>query len=460
MPLPFEEKLLLNVRQFANIAREKLPQGLSRDEVYDTMRARAESNRATMHNTNEIIRTDFIPLFDAPQTLTDAEADAYYDLARQFFTQSQVLDMGMAMQIHDALLHRARERGDVERIIRHLYWCGLLFLYWSNERYYPQAEVLFLEATSYEDQYFELGKETRLFFNRCLGNLYVTAAGARRHKGRPDYTPFFDAVQRATAFWQREDVRALDPDFPWAAFIVNSHQNTCAWVDMLRDQLRDDSTLARRVYESTMALYGGEAFFTGAPDTRRWPNARIVYMISVSKYHMGYLSAAETTARLKRLLTEMTPDDYSNDGMYRMLHVSIAMLEYMHHIPGISEQTLQAEELAVMDLVKRYFLRMPGEVDRFSLTSALAIFAAGVAFAQDRKRGLHELLRYTTFTHLPTHVHSLMTSMLMEAIAAYLLERQPDRLNGVCDTATAEEVMRRGDEVLSEIRMAGYAHDA
>ncbi len=61
--------------------------------------------------------------------------------------------------------------------------------------------------------------------------------------------------------------------------------------------------------------------------------------------------------------------------------------------------------------------------------------------------------------HPPTYVHSLMVGQLTECLCVHLLEVDPERLIGVLDTKTVEDVIAKKDAILHFAYHAAVCHD-
>lgn len=459
MQLAFVSELLETARQFATIENEKLPPGLTEEAVVSTMRDRAQRSREFMAKTNALISEHLVPVFEHPETLSDAQADIFTDLAIQLAEQGKPLDEGLSYPLHEALLRRAKAKDDIDRTIFHLYHCGFINLQWSMNLFIDDAYAQYAEAIGYLDQYFTLEKkETRHLLNRCLANHYVAISTMRQRN--PDYAAFSAAVDKAVAFWNDPKVRALDPDFTWDAFIANSHQNTCSWLDCLRDKCKDDKFLAQRVYESTQALYGAD-FVSSSADTTLWPIARMAYCINAARYHNGMITAREMSDSMRLLYNEARDDDYSPEGIFRMLHISAYMYEYMKRIPGIPQAVLRAEERSIRDRVWKYCNALPNDASRRMVSRSSTSYMTGLMGDYDLEDSINFLLELTTFNHLPTHVHSIMTGLLMRAIAQYFMDVMPEKMTGIFEGVdTVADVQKHKDSILTRVQLAGLSHDA
>ncbi len=455
MELSFARQLLDNTKQFAALENGKLPPELTPNALTEEIRRRGADSRACMNTINRIIDESLTPMFENPYTLTDEAADAYASLADSLFNRSQVVDMGLAEPIHRALLARARQKNDVNRIVYHDYWLCFLNLQWGERLFCAQAERYCNEAVSYLDQYENLEKETRLLMNRCLGNIYV-AISSRRYATH-DYTAFFAAIDRAVQFWSREDIRALDPDFPWEGFISQSHLSTCAWVDLLRGPLSEDQTLAWRVYYSSEVLYNTDR--RAVPALVMWTDSRTLYMLSVARFHVGMLPARATTENLRRLFDDADMADYSQETIYRMLTLSALVLEYMRKIKGIAKEEVDKEEMRVLGRVHQYLKNMPADVDRYQINRAIANFIPYILESVNAEDAIPMLQLFAAYSSLPTRVHCEMMSRILVLLAEYFLPKMPERFIGVLDTETAEEVLARRGEIIARIRLSGLAHD-
>lgn len=454
--------ILDNAKRFAQRESERLPCGLSRDEVFDLLHRRAGENRRLMGETNRVIRESLRPVLDHPFGLTDGEADVFAEFAQELYTLSRSIDIGLAFPLHEALLKRARARGDRGRILRHLYWLGMIQMQWDARMFVGEAIDSFEEAAAYRREYFTFAdRETRLLINKCVGNRYVALSGMRTVDPEGAYEPFMRAIDEARAFWSDPAVRALDPDFPWDAFMLNSHQNICAWSDRLRSTHRRDKRLAKRVYDSVQAMYGKENEFYHTA-RHLWPNGRTASLVLISQYHMGMIGERTLIGALMSMFDEVAPDDYSRDGMYAMLHTSLVAVTYMEHSETMPDDERRARLQSMMRRILAYCQGVPGGLDRQSVNSFLSAFAVAVASPDlwDEQSYIRTVLRLTTFSHLPTYVHSVMVGALMRLLAEYFIDRDPSLLVGMRGTATAAEVLGRREEILDEIRLAGLCHDA
>ncbi|MCL2498115.1 MAG: hypothetical protein FWF06_05815, partial [Symbiobacteriaceae bacterium] len=180
--LGFEQQLLSSIAEFRRLESESLPPGLSVAEVESYLRHKGAVNAGIMKETNALINEQLLPLLASGQDISDEVADALYKLSQDLYSLSHSLDMGLALTIHTYLLQRARTRGDVSRTVRHLYWAGMISMMFHNTLLNAEAISLLQEGASYRSNYHLIkDRETRLFINRCLGNVYVAISRLRNH---------------------------------------------------------------------------------------------------------------------------------------------------------------------------------------------------------------------------------------------------------------------------------------
>jgi len=337
MTLKFESKLVENITNFRRLESETLPHTHDKASLLFYLRQRAETNAKIMAENNIIIDQELRPVL---ANIGDAKtADSLFTLAQRLYTYNTNLDDGLALEIHKGIITWARTNGDIDRLVRNLYCAGYIYqqilsLMVARKNYgffYEEALDAFKEAASYKSQYANIdSRETRMYINRCLGNVYVVLTSLRGRDAENTMHLFFDAVDSAIGFWSDEAITSFDSDFPWAAFISNAHQNVCGWEQILRGQPRHEQNpeIVRRVCESFAFL---DANRNAVNINKFWSTSRTENSRRFNKYFQGKISHQELIEELRAAASAAKDDDYSSKGIYESFFVSFLLINQLNY---------------------------------------------------------------------------------------------------------------------------------
>ncbi|MCL2235574.1 MAG: hypothetical protein FWB98_03910 [Defluviitaleaceae bacterium] len=464
MSLGFEDALVANILSFRRLESEKPAKGHDMDSFLKYMQNRAQANAEIMDASNWAITQHLRP---ALNNLDEENADLLYALSQRLFTVNENLDMGLALEIHKGIIKWARDAGDTDRLVRSLYAAGIIYqqlntFFREGHSYIFMEEGFscFREGAAFKEQYFQIkSKETRGFINRCIGNKYVMVYQNRgsslreREKFVKLFCTYFD---EALEFWNDANVRNHDPDMPFDAFIANAHQNMCAWLSHLRSQVELGQTckaLAQRVYNSFLTLNGLNGVdFLG----KFWPNLRTHYTGRCVAYVMGKITYDEMLNDLRGFFANADPADYSADGMYAMLYIPLTLIEHIGKTRKISNNN---EVKDIMKKIIKYCEKLPNTADKSMFNLSVSKIARLMTEVMEYEDALDWILKFTTYTHLPTFVHSVMVRDLTNIISQYLLKQNPELFIGISNTKTVDDVISEQEEILSLISRAAFCHD-
>jgi len=453
--LNFEDRLISNIKAFRRHENETLVTRFDKSELINSLRDRAVKNAGIMTENNRIIKEQLMPLLIDPAGLDDGAAEDLFNLALQLFSITDSLDHGLAVTIHERLLEWAELKGGDDLLLRHLYHTGLVKMQIHQNLFAEEAVRLFGRGASYVPHYREIpNRETRMYINRCLGNLYV-AIMSQRFNDREGIEPrFFEAVDKALTFWNDPKIRAMDPDFPWDSFISHSHQNICTWIDILRNDVNKEqgAKLASRIYHSLAALTGDGS---DKALSRYWPEYRVRYMQLAARYHIGQINFKTLYNGLKELYYTADENDYSESGMYNIIHLSGVILDYLGMQEQNSFRAYAKEKKAILRRMMNYCKNFPNGGDKQILNNYISQFFIHGATELD----LDYILKFTSFSQLSTYVHSVQVGNLTEAIASYMIDKKPELFVGIKETTDAAGVMKKKAGLLQLIRRAALCHD-
>jgi len=466
--LGFEDKLLNNIIDFRRLESEALPPGFSKDGLMAYLRQRTQTNARIMRDNVSIIDKYISPFIKNPENASIEEIDCFFALAQKLFNLSESLDIGLALEIHKALIEWAQAKNDIDRQIRSLYFAGVIYQQLNLTMVLGNGNLMmflqkgldcFMLGAAFKSKYFEIkSKETRMYINRCIGNIYVMRIASRHAYAGRTAQAFFAAVDTAMDFWNNEEVRKKDPDFPWEAFEINAHYNICTWVDILRAQpvKERNEYLVKRVCASFNALIDIDG---GKSKNRFWSPKRTEYSRLIVSYYEDKLTFEELLARLRVLCNEAEISDYSSDGAYGMIDLQIILI---HHLESYGNENDISNSQEIGTIIKRiinYIKHMPSGASRVNINKSLALCAKEIGKFVDFDNYTDLLLQMTSYSHFWTYVHSVQVKKMTGLLANYFMDTAPQLFLGILDAKNTEEVLAKRREIIDLTCTAALCHD-
>jgi len=379
MALDFETKLIENISEFRRLESEALAPDFDKAGLLRYLRDKAGINVNIMIENNNIIEQKLRPMLESLCNAKDA--DDLFALSQKLYTYQTNLDNGLALEIHKGIIAWARANKDVDRLIRSLYSAG--FIYWqilalmmarkNHAFFYDEALEMFEEGASYVEHYFEIdNKETRMYINRCLGNVYVVLNSKRHFNAEESMGMFFGAVDNAIAFWNNEKVRAFDPDFPWTSFIGNAHQNALAWEHVLRGQPlhTQNPELVARVCESFSFL---EENRESVSISQYWTKTRTENSRRFNSYFRKIISQEELIEQLREVVGATKGQSYSAEDLFEMFNVPLQLIEQLEMLPSADKESTENEIRGILANMVSYVRNVPGGVSKYDFAFSWAV---------------------------------------------------------------------------------------
>jgi len=469
MALEFESKLIENISEFRRLESEALVSGFDKAGLLVYLREKANTNAKIMVENNAIIDEQLRPMLRALNSAE--EVDSLFELTQKLYAFNVNLDNGLALEIHKGIIAWARACGDIDRLIRSLYCIGFIYqqilslmaVRKNHKFFYQEALDAFWEAASYVDkeQYFDIkNKETRMYINRCLGNVYVVLNSARSIDSTGVMDLFFESIDAVFEFWNDEKVRAFDPDFPWDAFIINAHQNVLGWEQILRIQPLDaqNPELVKRVCDSFSFL---DANSESISISRYWPASRTESSRRFNRYFSKQISHLELIHGLRNTFAAADDNDYTTNGLFEMTTTPFILITQLEMYYSADDESVKDEIAAILARVVSYFRNVSDGVNRHDFNFSLALSScakhAGKLLNVDEYISL--LLKFTSYSHLPTYVHTMKVRDLTDILAKYFMARNPQLFIGICGTTSVDDVLMQQEEILELISTSALCHD-
>lgn len=473
------DRFIINTQIYAKIANERLPPGLSGNRVINHLRTNVAICRQLMTDNNKFIDTYLKPLFTEPENIDNEDAVRFLDFARKLHhpyysrdNERVKLDSFLALDIYRSLIKRAEKINDIDQLIKCWFGIGDIYYFLSGALYSPDSVAAAKKALEIVEEaggYLSLkDKNTRLCAAACYNKIAISTYNSRK----AGYEEKFKAIDDALAFYNRNDVQSLDPDFPWKTWIDDVNGNIYYMgihYEFLKDIGPITPDLAERVYSFTRSYFTTDELAKidsnddevcggfikkaiSSADSEKWSQC-IQYIIPA--YHSGNIDLDRYIKLLRFCHDAHTSlQKISPDFMTEHLRLDMRMV-----ISAILARYTKNHDIG--DRLFDYLHKLPREVlDALpSLKEELRMVVENTLDVSNKQKYIDVLLKSTTHNHLPTYVHSMMVSHLMNGFVSWFIDNKPEKLIGMCDTKTAEEVCEKRKEILSETRVAGLAHD-
>lgn len=330
---PYQEEYLSNLRRFAVLSQRKRPGELTCEEYVAQMADNwAETIRLGRRNMY-LLRTELFPMLDDLFDAGQEDIQELEDFSFQLYNGRKELDVGLFSQIHQALLTLARQKQDLNAMIKELYWLGLsrnslvsklVGLKMSDiQTLTNRMRLCFTEAAAYL-KYFELinDTETRGYILRSRANMALGQFSTPREK--------IALLKESLAIYQSKRYQDKEPSLPWGRFIYLTHQNITSSISHSREKVMTPEDMAD-IMESAYIVY--EQRYDRQGMQGKQPPAKSAFSYYTIEYYCGLRSLGALLARIEDLLDSANPNDYTMDGMYGMISLPAFYSQYLSQYP-------------------------------------------------------------------------------------------------------------------------------
>ena len=473
------ERYIINALIYAKIANERLPPGLSGLSVIRHMRDNVKICRQLMIDNNWFIDTYLKAFFSDPDIIDDEEALQILNFARKLHypyysreNERKKLDSFLAIEVYKALIIRAEKSQNIDFLIKCWFGIGDIYYFLTGSLYSPNSVIAIKRALSLVEEYGGYlsleDKNTRLCAAACYNKLAISTYNSIE----AGYPEKFKAIDDALAFYNRSDVRALDPDFPWQVWIDDVNGNIYymgVHYEFMQSIGPITQDLADRVYNFNRSYFKPEELVQlesddddvcssfilkaiNSTDSEKWIQC-IQYLLPA--YHSGkidlqrYIKMLNFCLDAHKIFQKTSPDFMTEHNRFDMMMVISAILARHTKDPEIGTHLFN------------YLKKLPREV-LYALPSfknELRTVAENSLDSTNSLSYIDVLLKSTTHNHLPTYVHSMMISHLMTSFVSWFIDNYPEKLVGMCGANSVDEVHAKRSEILAETQLAGLAHD-
>lgn len=338
---PYQEEYIANLIEFSTLSAQRTsPHPDFEAYLAQRLQNKARGEQIAQRNM-ELLREKLFPLLDHLFDASQEEISSLEEFAAALFDGRNELDVGLFCQIHRALLSRVRLQKDRNGMIRELYWLGigynslctkLIGFEWPIvEGYMSQMRLCFMEAAAYLKYFEEIqDTQTRGYILRARANVALGQFKSPSEKIRlVKYT-----LQILQDNWYREKA----PDLPWDRFLYMTHQQMAASISRSREKSMTPQDVAD-VMESVYFIY--EKQMAQAKEKGEPLSARITFSYDSINYYFGLDTLDGLLRKTEYLIDTADPEDYSADGMYRIISLPAFycnfLLEYPEKVPVRTE---------------------------------------------------------------------------------------------------------------------------
>lgn len=455
-----EDYMLRYLNCLDQIERFLKPDSESDGELLVRQLSRNSRQILTIRRQNDqMLQEKLFPLLDNPQSLSTSQAAGLLD-----FAQRLTSDKPLAYRIHQALLQYARSLNSPDSLIPQLYRTGIACYNIYNPPVFRHLDRrlygYFAEGASYLDVYDQItNSETRQYLHRCLGNQVVACDVEESYEA---YILHMDLIRDELDLWNDPYFRRQNPEIPWDRYILAAHEHRSAMLAVLRtpesnpDHYDVPALHRQEIEDSCVYLYRHylrRLQQSGVPVPMRWH-----YNYYISLFHNARIPIHELLNRLNALYNLSDPADYSAEGMQANLSLPIRFLFYLQHF--VSEDDPYPQQDALRTVMVRNIIQYIGRCNTAGLLVQNVMDILPLYHpSDDMKDYLDLLLQFIIAQHIPTYIHSIVSAKLTRCLVSALLRLSPERLCGLCGSASVQEVTAKQEEILTFSYECALCHD-
>lgn len=454
---PYQEEYLSNLRQFAALSQRARPGALSYEQ-YAARMAEVKEQIVRLGRRNiELLRAGLFPVLDNLFDTGTQELEELEDFSFQLFNGQTELDVGLACQIHQALLSLARMRRDRSAMIRELYWLGLsrnstvsklVGLELSDiEEYIARMRLCFTEAAAYLKFYDEIDDaETRGYILRSRANMALGYFKSPAEKVR--------LIRETLQIMQDEQYREKEPDLPWDRYLYMTHQQMASSISHTKERVMNPEDAAS-IMESAYIVY--QRRIQEAEANSQKPDMRWAFVCCAIEYHCGIYDFGSLLTRLERLLDSADPQDRSPQGMYGIVSLPAFYCQYLSQEP----ERVPGRAAYVDGLYRRAL----DYVDTFPLAEneKLALYLWQLAITYLETGGG---MPYSTFLQKimlrfapDIYLHSWIVGTASRTLCGIILEEEPDFFDDAEEFCAIADPAEKRERILYAAMQSGLLHD-
>ena len=431
------------------------------------LEALSEANAASIEEIKrgtEILRENLFPLLDNILSASDEELESLNEFAGKLMSGVEQKDVGLHYRIHLALLSYARHSGLKEMLIRELYQTAMA-LYNLETMLSPNAlrlftvrmRVYFSEAASYFDSGDYDGitdAETRGYIHRSMGNIALSYDTSDPESAKEKLA----AVTRSINILSDPDVRAKTPSLPWDVYLYKSHQERTSLLSFLRTGHANPDAFAQ-VLESAQTVQEHQLKQMRERGEMLQPRWQYAYL--AARYHCGALLLEELLDALYSMSYSVDDEDsYGANALFSHVSVPALYMEYSKQLRN--DRYAHKLPAAVHNMTKRMFawiVRAPSSDSNEMLMFYLRQYLYTYTEYPGEIPFFDVLQNAFAARHPVTYARMFIAGKISRQLILWAVDDCPEKLVGLSDTKTAEDVVSRKEQLGELAEKAGRLYD-
>ena len=452
---PYQEEYIANVRSYDFLNAVRDAAGLPLEDCVLRLEQNEARKAQLIARNMELLRGGLLRQMDYMLEAGEEELAELRTFAAALYDGRTELDLGLFCSLHQAMLNLARQKEDRDGIIRELYWLGIGRHAMYNklgglplpviEPYLSQVRLCFAEAAAYLKYFEEIENEdTRSYIMRSLANMALGQFKSVSERTR--------LLKNALRVFQDPTYRALAPGLPWERFVRQTRQLMISSLTFSREHAMSPQDVAD-IMESAHIVYQGK---TRPEDV---PLARQSFHLYSIEFYCGIYDLNILLTKLESLMDHADLEDYSGEGMYRLISLPAFYSQYLINYP---EERTAARERYIARLYRRvlsYVEHFPEEQESSTLFLYLRQLSytfveagCGISYADFE----HKLMaRFVPEVYLQARAVAAGAMALCEI----LLKEEPAFFDDMEDIRAIEAPEEKRKAVLELAEQCGLFHD-
>ncbi len=455
---PYQEEYISNIKQAADLAAWKKPDGLTFEQYAALLLENEERITQASKRSMELLRGGLFPVLDNLLSADAATLEELEEFSSRLYDGRTELDAGLFCQIRLALLTLARQRRNRAAMIRHLYWLGmgrncacnkLVGLELSDiEKYMVQMRLCFTEGAAYLKYYDEIDDmETRSYILRCRANISLGQFGSPGEK--------VHLIKKTLQILQDQEYQKKAPQLPWARFIYLTHQNMSSSISYSKEKVMSAQDMAD-IMDSVYIVYHQQ--IQQAKEENKPLPAKSAFLYHAIQYYCGILDLDYLLNKMEELMDTADTSDFSPEGMYGVISLPAFYCQYLCQYPE--------RVPARADYVEGLYRRVTDYVDAFPQAQGdgtLFRFLRQLAYTYvetDHSIPYGGFLQMLLLRFAPEiYIHSHVVGEAARALCQIIWEDEPGFFDDIHFIRAIQDPEEKHRELLSFAMSCGLFHD-
>lgn len=454
----YQEEYIANLKKIAELSTLKKSGLHSLYAVYGESAQEKLCQEQTVARNMDLLRENLFPLLDHLFEADSETLQELEDFAGMLYDGRTEQDIGLFCQIRRALLSRARQAGNRNDMIRHLYWLGmgyncvctrLIGLDWRDmEPYMIRMRLCFMEAAAYLKYFEEIeDSDTKGYIIRSRANV---ALGQFKSPGEK-----IRLVKYTLQILQDEGYREKAPELPWDRYLYMTHQQMGASISRDKENPMSPQDIVD-VMESVYIVY--EKQFEEAQ--RRGENlpAKTSFSYDSINYYCGLDTLDGLLKKMELLMDAAETDDFSADGMYRLISLPAFYCNFLQdNSEKITVRTEYIDSLyeRALDYVERFPQASENEALFFHVRQLMSTFVetdSSISYLNFVEKFLSRFLP-------EDYKHSYIVGRAAMEMCTVIMEEEPCFFDDIEEIRLLKDPEEKTAKVLEYAMTGGLLHD-